>query len=414
MALGEATSRVKVAGVSKRFSRDLRTSLRYGVQDIMGEFSPFPRRDVNLRPSEFWALRDVSFEIQAGDALAVIGGNGAGKSSLLKLLNGVMKPDTGEIRVAGRVGALIELGTGFHPTLTGRENIQVNAALLGLPKRQLDEIVDQITDFAELGEFIDAPLQDYSSGMYVRLGYAIAAHLQPDILLADEVLTVGDPAFQRKCIQHMLRFLGSGGTMILVSHNLYLVQTVCARCIVLEGGKMAFDGSTVEGVKYYFDSKTNLERPTSAAGIAAPSSETPIVIEDVELVPVNGSDVYSEAPTRVVLHYNALDDVEAANWGFSFWTADLGVCIGAAWRTCSPNRLKRGRGELCAVLPHLSLTAGTYAVRAAMYEDVTGVALAQFGWQTAPAYVSVKSHADRTDNVLAISKALVKLDVRWE
>ena len=177
----------------------------YGVKDMGSEL--FGRRNSNpdkpeLRPDEFWAVQNVSFELNRGDCLGLIGRNGAGKSTLLKMLNGLLKPDTGRIEMHGRIGALIELGTGFNPILSGRENIYINGSLLGFTKAEIDQKFDAIVDFAEIGEFIDMPVQNYSSGMKVRLGFSVAAQMEPDVLLVDEVLAVGDMNFKLKCIQH--------------------------------------------------------------------------------------------------------------------------------------------------------------------------------------------------------------------
>jgi lipopolysaccharide transport system ATP-binding protein len=412
---GKQSARVTVAGVSKRFSKDLRSSLRYGMQDIMGELNPFSRPKNGLRPHEFWALKDVSFKVGPGESIALLGDNGAGKSSLLKLLNGVMTPDAGEIRVAGRVSALIELGTGFHPTLTGRENIQVNAALLGLPKRQLADIVDQIIDFAELGDFVDAPLQDYSSGMWVRLGYAISAHLKPDILLADEVLAVGDLSFRRKCMQHMMSFIDSGGTLILVSHNLYQVQTICRRSIVLHHGQVVFDGDTVEGVKRYFEDRHAAAIQAAGQGGARETVPgSPVRIEAIEITPLVGDELRPNQPARVSIRYQAAEDVERVNWGFSVWAGDLSVCLGAAGNMCGTTSLRPGPGELTGVMPRLPFTAGTYALRATFLEADSGMPLYHFGLTNAPSYISVKSEPSAGNNFLSMSGALMNLDVQWE
>src|SRR5206468_4283587 len=195
---------VHVEHVSRRFCRNLRRSLWYGIQDIARDLNPFGRNSSggssSLRKDEFWAVNDVSFELRRGECLGLIGRNGAGKTTLLKMLNGLIKPDCGCIEIRGRVGALIALGAGFNPILTGRENIYVNGAVLGLTKREIDEKIEEIIDFAEIREFIDSPVQSYSSGMQVRLGFAMASSLNPDILLLDEVLAVGDMGFQAKCL----------------------------------------------------------------------------------------------------------------------------------------------------------------------------------------------------------------------
>jgi len=186
---------VQVKNVSKKFCRDLKKSLLYGAQDIAGEFLGYYGRNAQLRPEEFWALKDISFDLKRGECLGIIGKNGSGKSTILKLINGLLKPDAGRVTVRGRVGALIELGAGFNPILTGRENIYINGAVLGLGKREIDKKLDQIIDFSELEEFIDMPVQSYSSGMKVRLGFSIAAQMDPDILIIDEVCLRSMPLY---------------------------------------------------------------------------------------------------------------------------------------------------------------------------------------------------------------------------
>ena len=218
-----------------------------------GASSGGPRRtDVGtLRRSEFWALRDVSFELRRGECLGLIGPNGAGKSTLFSILSGIYEPTRGRAVIRGRLQALIALGAGFHPMLSGRENIYVNAAVFGLTSREIDRLVDRIIEFSELGEFIDAPIKTYSSGMLVRLGFSVAAHLDPDILLVDEVLAVGDARFQLKCLDHMRRLINSGKAQMLVSHYMHNIQGLCDRVIWLEQGQIKAEGPADEVTRRY-------------------------------------------------------------------------------------------------------------------------------------------------------------------
>lgn len=229
---------IKVEGVSKKFCRSLKRSLWYGMQDLGRELVGLSHGGSGeLRRDEFWAVKDVSFELKRGECLGLIGHNGAGKTTLLRMLNGLIKPDQGRIEMRGRVGALIALGAGFNPVLTGRENIYVNAAVLGLSKRDVDERLDEIIEFSELSEFIDSPVQSYSSGMVVRLGFAIAIKTDPDILLLDEVLAVGDVGFQVKCFNALAELRKSGTAFILVSHNMHQVSRYAERAIYLNRGE---------------------------------------------------------------------------------------------------------------------------------------------------------------------------------
>lgn len=241
---------LQVENLSKRFCRDLKRSLWYGVRDIAGEFVPRSLRSSGEAPrcrsGEFWALNDVSFELRRGECLGLIGGNGAGKSTLLKLISGLIKPDGGAIRRRGRLGALIELGAGFNPVLTGRENIYVNAAVLGLTRTETRARFDQIVDFADIGDALDAPVQTYSSGMKVRLGFAIASNLEPDILLIDEVLAVGDAAFRMKCIAKVRENLAQGVGAVFVSHDAIALQRICSSGLLLKRGHADYHGALLE------------------------------------------------------------------------------------------------------------------------------------------------------------------------
>jgi lipopolysaccharide transport system ATP-binding protein len=243
---------VKVEQVSKKFCRRLRYSLWYGLVDLAAELTARNGNDdLQLRHAEFLAVDEVSFELRPGECVGLIGHNGAGKSTLLKMLNGLARPDKGRISMRGRVGALIELGAGFSPILTGRENIYINGAVLGFSKSEIDAKFDEIVDFAELHDAIDAPVQTYSSGMYVRLGFAVAAQLHPDIFLIDELLAVGDIAFRMKCFQHLLDIKNVGKTIVVVSHNMIDINRVCDRVVVLEAGKKIYDGDVSTGIATY-------------------------------------------------------------------------------------------------------------------------------------------------------------------
>lgn len=243
---------VSVEGISKKFCKNLRRSLWYGVQDLVPELLAKKNPGhLRLRPFEFLALDDVSFQVHRGECLGLLGANGAGKSTLLKMLNGLIRPDGGRLSIRGRLAGLIELGAGFNPILTGRENIYVNGAILGLTKRDIDLKFDQIVEFSGLNDFIDSPVQNYSSGMQVRLGFAVAVHLDPDIFLVDEVLAVGDIAFRMKCFENFLNLKRQGTTIVVVSHNIVDITRVCDRVVVLDAGKKAFEGNVSEGIAAY-------------------------------------------------------------------------------------------------------------------------------------------------------------------
>lgn len=241
---------VRVEGVSKKFCRSLKKSLWYGMKDMAAEVLGGSTSHDCLRPDEFWAVKDVSFELRRGECLGLIGRNGAGKTTVLKMLNGLIKPDHGHIEMRGRVGALIALGAGFNPILTGRENIYVNGSILGLAKKEIDERLEEIIDFADIREFIDAPVQSYSSGMQVQLGFAVATAIKPDVLLLDEVLAVGDADFQAKCYQRLGNVL-TNAAVILVSHQAYHIKKICNRAALLDRGILVDIGTPDEMLAIY-------------------------------------------------------------------------------------------------------------------------------------------------------------------
>jgi lipopolysaccharide transport system ATP-binding protein len=234
----------------------------YGVKDIARNTIGLSSHSDKLRKNEFWALNDIAFEVKKGETLGVIGPNGSGKTTLLKLLNGIFWPDKGKITVKGKVGALIEVGAGFHPLLTGRENIYINAAILGMTKEEVDKKFDDIVEFADIGDFLDVPVKHYSSGMFVRLGFAVAVHCELDILLVDEVLAVGDRNFQIKCFRKMHELKKRNDmSIVLVSHNEYTMREYAQKCIVLNNGKMLFYGQGEDAISFYIN-KLIRERET--------------------------------------------------------------------------------------------------------------------------------------------------------
>lgn len=242
---------VKVEGVSKKFCKTLNRSMLYGIQDVTKNMLGIEPDTGRLRPGEFWSVDDVSFEVRRGECLGLIGPNGAGKSTLLKILNGIISPDQGRIEIKGRVGALIEVTAGFHPMLTGRENIYINGSILGFSRKEIDKKFDEIVEFSGLGDFIDSPVKHYSSGMNVRLGFAIAAQMEPDVLLIDEVLAVGDVGFTVKCFNAIAKII-KHAAVILVSHNMPQVARICSDICVLGKGTTVYKGKdVVSGISQY-------------------------------------------------------------------------------------------------------------------------------------------------------------------
>lgn len=344
---------MSVDGVGKRFCRDLKRSLWYGTKDVVAAVCGREVNRAHLRPSEFWAVDDVSFELKRGQCLALLGRNGAGKTTLLKMLNGLIRPDKGQIVMRGRVSALIALGAGFNPILTGRENVYVNGAVLGLTKREIDARFDEIVAFAELDEFIDTPVQSYSSGMHVRLGFAVATALQPDILLLDEVLAVGDAAFRNKCYQRMAS-IQEHAAVVFVSHNMEQVGRVCDLALVIQRGTIAYLGDIHGGIDAY-------EKINEAAGADNDDfleTASPIEAAWIEVCPnaiAFGSGFSLRLVTRAshhtndcmmrVLFYNASGSI-AAEWNSVLNRRSLTVAC--------------GESELAVDVPSLNLKPGKY------------------------------------------------------
>ena len=299
--------------VSKKFCRNLKRSLLYGATDIGRQVLRLPQHPDSLRRHEFWALHQVDFQLRRGERLGIVGPNGAGKSTLLKMLNGVLRPDTGEIRLYEPITALIELGSGFNPLLTGRENIRVNAAMLGLAPREVEARLPEIVDFAELGDFIDTPLKNYSSGMVSRLAFSVVTVLRPRILVLDEIFAVGDAAFLRKAAGRMTELLRSGITLIYVSHSMWTLQQFCERALFLDHGRVLFDGPTEQAISAYYNAcvlprLSEAELPLmQRARLASPETLTVRELEvKLRTEPTSGAselhEIRLELDARVPLH----------------------------------------------------------------------------------------------------------------
>lgn len=244
--------------VWKKFHRgEFNDCLRDAIPALVKSFFGFGPQKDELAQKDFWALSDIDFKVEEGERLGFIGHNGAGKSTLLKILSNILEPTRGSMKVNGRLRALIEIGAGFHGDLTGRENIYLNGAILGMSRREIDRNFDSIVDFSGIEPFLDMPVKRYSSGMAARLGFAVAAHLDPEILIVDEVLSVGDTQFQKKCLGKMSEVANAGRTVLFVSHNMQAVQQLCSRAILLDHGKMMEDGPAKETVRHYLSSLTS-------------------------------------------------------------------------------------------------------------------------------------------------------------
>ena len=320
------------------------------------------------RPSTFWALRDLTFDVQEGEALGIIGYNGAGKSTLLKILSRITEPSAGEVRLRGTVGSLLEVGTGFHPELTGRENIYLNGSVLGMSRRAITRHFDEIVSFAGVGEFLDTPVKRYSTGMSVRLAFAVAAHLEPEILVVDEVLAVGDAEFQRKCLGKMSEVAATGSrTVLFVSHNMAAIEALCSRCILLRNGRIAFDGAPHQAIAAYLGGLPG-SRESSFVDLsdrANPIDREHVVIRHLWLLDGAGnpsSQFRMGAPIAVRIRLSGLNQIDGGMVGVEVHT-DRDECVASLNTAMKPavNRHRRAEVEdLVVRLNDLRLVPGRY------------------------------------------------------
>ena len=302
---------------------------------------------------DFWALQDVSFKVEPGEVLGVVGRNGAGKSTLLKVLSRITRPTSGRAEVRGRVGSLLEVGTGFHPELTGRENIYLNGTILGMSRKEIARKFDEIVAFSEVEKFLDTPVKRYSSGMYTRLGFAVASHLDPEILIVDEVLSVGDAQFQKKCLDKMEQVRKEGRTILFVSHAMSAVKALCTRALLMENGRVTFDGE-VEGItNKYLDVGSTMKRDGTLPANFPRQSDVPdeARVISVRLLDLDGFEthqLYFGQPFEVVVELDIQKDIEDGHLEVSFSTRD-GTQVTYSSITDGghdPVYLKRGRHEI--------------------------------------------------------------------
>ena len=300
---------ITVEGLGKRYlighqvrHDTLRDRIAYGARGLLRRWK-HPVGGTTTQ-EEFWALRDVSFEIKQGEVVGIIGRNGAGKSTLLKILSRITEPTTGRAAIRGRVASLLEVGTGFHPELTGRENIFLNGAILGMSRAEIRAKFDEIVAFAEVDRFLDTPVKHYSSGMYVRLAFAVAAHLEPEILIVDEVLAVGDAQFQTKCIGKMESIARTESrTVLFVSHNISAIARLCTSTVLLESGKVAFDGATPQAIGQYLSARNVATQPTVDLTTEGYIRDAPVKILTIAFNA--GGSICNREPLRVELRVEA-------------------------------------------------------------------------------------------------------------
>jgi ABC-type polysaccharide/polyol phosphate transport system ATPase subunit len=305
----------------------------------------------------YWALRDVSFQVERGETLGIVGPNGAGKSTLLKLLSAITAPTEGEIRIYGRLAALIEIGSGFHPELSGRENVFLSGSILGMTRREIAQKLDRIVDFAGIGAFIDSPVKWYSSGMFVRLGFAVAAHLDAQILLVDEVLAVGDEAFQQKCYARIAELRAAGTTIVFISHDLPTVERVCPRALLVRAGRIEHDGPAAQTVTLYRRSIDGVE--AAAADVPRPS----VTITRIEFVRVADGPLRTGFPMRARVSFAASRPEPDVIFDLSYYTHGGSVlhCQQTTALGMTPLPVEAGPGMIEFECQELGLQPGTYS-----------------------------------------------------
>lgn len=366
----ERSTAIKVSGLGKRYTigKQKDASLRATLSGVF--------KSAAAKGDDFWAIKDIDFEIKRGDVVGIIGKNGAGKSTLLKVLSQITKPTTGRIEIHGRVASLLEVGTGFHPELTGRENIYLNGTILGMTRKEVKEKFDAIVEFSGVAQFIDTPVKHYSSGMYVRLAFSVAAHLEPEILIIDEVLAVGDAEFQKKCIGKMSDVAAEGRTVIFVSHNIAAIKELCTKGIVLKNGQIVFSGSQLDAVDVYH----NMNQGDREQALM--SSES-ILIRSFDVTPSSGNYISISSGFSFVMEFEHKIQSKNLCATFEVVTKDEVVVFHHGEWICSNNDSQQGVYTISGHVPKNILNSGYYyfnVILATSLQEVlfTGANIARF------------------------------------
>jgi lipopolysaccharide transport system ATP-binding protein len=351
-----------ILGHKQESKQTFREAMNNAGQSLISALNPLAKKQAERSRDEFWALKDVSFEIKQGDRVGIIGRNGAGKSTLLKVLSRITEPTSGSIRIKGRVASLLEVGTGFHPELTGRENIFLNGAILGMGKVEIQRKFDEIVAFAEVEKFLDTPVKRYSSGMYVRLAFAVAAHLEPEILIVDEVLAVGDAQFQKKCLGKMEEVGKEGRTVLFVSHNMATVTTLCQRGIWLIGGQVHMDGDAQEITSKFL---THGSEHSGEAIITTNKQNQSFSFKRVSLFNTerNIASIFDiRQPIRICLEYSATQTIKNLEISMRVYNSS-GVPIFTTNRSSSIDSEVSGGNYISELeIPAEFLVPGTYSL----------------------------------------------------
>ncbi len=365
---------IEIKNLGKKYTIGRERGAYLALRDIIANPLSFFKRTAKKQP--FWALKDVSFNVEKGEVIGIIGPNGAGKSTLLKILSQITPPTTGEVSIDGRVGSLLEVGTGFHPELTGRDNIYLNGSILGMSRKEISAKFDEIVAFAGIEQFLDTPIKRYSSGMSVRLAFAVAAHLEPEILIIDEVLAVGDAEFQKKCLGKMEEITSKEGrTILLVSHNMGAIQSLCKRSVVLEHGQVKFIGETNKAIDMYLNSnKEFFDMPLAERTDRTGSG--PLRFTNLEIIPSTATDyLVTGKPFQVALDFT-IDPkyTELKNVAISFSINDQinGKHLLVFWTETTGNlEVHQGQRRIVCDVNNCPLVSGQYVLN--VYCTVNGV-----------------------------------------
>ena len=365
---------IKIENIGKRYAVGPPKESYLSLRDEIRKFAfRIAKRGRSAAVRDFWALKNISFEVQEGAAVGIIGRNGAGKSTLPKVLSQITPPTEGKITIRGRVASLLEVGTGFHPELTGRENIFLNGAILGMTRREVRRKFDEIVAFAEIERFLDTPVKRYSSGMYVRLAFAVAAHLEPEILVVDEVLAVGDAEFQKKCLGKMSEATRGGRTVLFVSHNLTAIEALCSKGIVLNAGELTFNSDAQDAVHFYLEQLHLTIGSTALAERKGRSGSGRVTFVGLRIVDETGQEVsflQSGKNYRFEIEFHNVTSVEISNVACSIDIHDERNLRVMMMRTSFSNMtlsLKPGVGRFSCLVNDLALANGSYRIALFMY-----------------------------------------------
>ena len=402
---------IVIEKISKRYRLG---GFERGYRTLRDALSGRKSREAN----ELWALRDVSFDVERGEALGLIGHNGAGKSTLLKILSRITEPTGGQVSLYGRVASLLEVGTGFHPELTGRENIFLNGAILGMTRAEIRRDFDAIVAFSEIGRFLDTPVKRYSSGMYVRLAFAVAAHLTPEILLIDEVLSVGDVEFQRRCLGRMNEVARSGRTVVFVSHNLASIEALCPRVVLLSGGEVARSGPAREVIAHY------LSRRGKAAMVDLRAvdreGEGRARLTGIEVLAADGAEPLDQLefrqPFRVRLHYEVAQRIAGASFGFGLLTSNgQRVFISESFEQGRTFDLAPGAGSVDCVIESPNIVPAVYRFEL-WISDIPGVQATDHLVSIGEIEVTPGEQSTAATGIAALTsgvRGVVYVDTKW-